>query len=270
MITDPTDGFVRSLIWKTVNDMKKELFVTVPFSGVSVILGAVDEAQMIRKTVYAVLETCDSSDIAEFVIMQSQKITSGCLKSINDLKAEVKDVPINIYVESKPCVGMAIRDGIGYAVGSHTALLPSDFGIHPGCLAAMIKESKKHPDRVIKTSRWMRTGSFSDYGKERLAFNRMGNIFLSLLFGTHLSDITSATQLFPSELYKRIKWQEEDFPFLLEMTLKPLRLGVKFSQVPAVCLPRVEGKSKNSTKKTLSYLPTAIKNRFVKRKNIYE
>ena len=249
--------------------MEKELFELKPFSGVSVILGAVDEAEMIRRTVDTILETCQKEDVAEFIIMQSRRITKECLESILRMKKEITAVPINIYLESKPSVGMAIRDAIKYAKGSHTALLPSDFGIHPGCLSLMIEKAKQYPDRIIKTSRWINGGSFSEYGKTRLAANKLGNIFLSVLYTSRLSDITSATQLFPSELYKRIHWEEEDFSFLLEMTLKPLRLGVKFLQVPAKCLPRVEGKSKNSTKKTLAYLPTALKNRFIKKEKFY-
>lgn len=250
--------------------MKKDLFDVKPFSRVSIILGAVDEAEKIRETICAVLDSCDKKDLAEFVIMQSQRITPECLKSIYELKNSVTAVPINIYVESKPIIGIAIRDGIHHAKGSHTALLSSDFGIHPACLADMIEEAKKHPERVVKASRWAKNGKFSGYAKTRLIFNKLGNIFLSVLFMSRLSDITNATQLFPSELYKRIRWQEEDFSFLLEMTLKPLRLGVKFSQVSALCFPRTEGKSKNNSKKTLAYLPTAIKYRFMSTKNFYD
>jgi len=263
VITDRKTGYVRSLIWKTVNDMKKELFEVRPFSGVSIILGAVDEAEMIRKTVETVINECEISDITEFVIMQSQRISAECLESITRMQKEIAEVPINIYVERKPSVGIAIRDGIIHAKGSHTALLSSDFGIHPGCLVDMIEMSKKYPERIIKASRWAKDGSFSGYKRGKLLANKFGNIFLSLLYGTRLSDITNATQLFPSELYKRIRWEEEDFPFLLEMTLKPLRLKVKFVQVSAQCFERTEGKSNNSFKKTFLYLPTAIRNRFL-------
>ncbi len=250
--------------------MNKNLFEVKQFSGVSIIMGAVDETEKICETVYTILETCKNEDIAEFIIMQSKRITPECLNSINRLKEEITAVPVNIYLESMPSIGAAIRDGIAYAKGSHTALLPSDFGIHPDCLAQMIEVSKRKPDHIVKTSRWKKGGAFKEYNKFRLVANKLGNVFLSLLYQSNLSDISSATQLFPSELFKRIRWQENNFTALLEMTLKPLRLGAKFSEIPVTCLPRTEGKSSNSIKKTLLFLPAALKYRFISKKSFYK
>lgn len=239
------------------------------FDCVSVILGAVDEAVGIRSTVHEVLASCEHKDIAEFIIMQSRRITPECLQSICTLRDEITDVPVKIYVESEPFVGSAIRDGIGYSKGSHTALMASDFGIAPECLARMIEEAKHSPDSIIKASRRLDKNSFVQYSHLRLAGNFLGNKFLSVLFRSGLTDITNAQMLFPTDLYKTILWHEKDFTFLLEATLKPLRLHADFREVPVRCLPRTEGKSKNSAKKTLAYLPAAIKYRFMPIEEFY-
>ncbi len=239
---------------------------TKKFTGASVIIGVTDEAQGIKDTVFSILESCQKEDIAEFVIMKSQSITPECEISINELKEQITSVRINDYIESKPCLGSAIQDGIKYAKGSHAVPFAADLAISPYCLSNMIAEAKKQPNHIIKTSRWINNNSFNGYNKMRMVGNKLGNIFLSLLYNSKLTDITNATQLFPVSAFKKIKWQENNFTILLELTLKPLRLGAEYIEVPTNSLPRLEGKSKNSIKKTLAYLPIALKYRFIPKK----
>ena len=69
-------------------------------------------------------------------------------------------------------------------------------------------------------------------------------------------------------LYKSIEWENEGFPIFIEMVLKPLRLGYKFTEVPTNCYPRRQGESKNSFLQTAMYLKTALHIRFMKKKDI--
>jgi hypothetical protein len=140
--------------------------------------------------------------------------------------------------------------------------------LDPRCVADMIMESKKYPDKIITTSRWLIKNNFTQYRRFKKFFNYNGQKFLSLLFGAKLTDMTSPTQLCPSKIYNSIRWERYDFPFLLELTLKPLRLGVEFVEIPVKLSSRKEGKSSNSFLLTAMYLPVAFHNRFISKKKI--
>jgi len=72
----------------------------------------------------------------------------------------------------------------------------------------------------------------------------------------------------PTEIYRSIKWESEGFPILLELVLKPLRIGCEFIEIPTNCYGRTQGKSSNSFRQTAKYFSTAIHIRFMKKENI--
>ena len=69
---------------------------------------------------------------------------------------------------------------------------------------------------------------------------------------------------------KSINWEELKHPFFLETALKPLRLGVKFVEVPAKWKARTEGESVNGFFANFMYFRTAWHNRFMRPENIYK
>ena len=67
---------------------------------------------------------------------------------------------------------------------------------------------------------------------------------------------------------QKIRWEELRHPFFLETALKPLRLGVKFIEIPGHWTARTEGESQNSFFANFKYFRTAWHNRFLKKEQI--
>ena len=237
------------------------------FRGLSVMLGAVSETDSLRETVNTVLEICDHKDITEIIIGYPDRITKPCLAVVNELASRESDVPVVVFQQTRPFMS-GINDMIDVARGSHCLLLASDMALDLSVIPMLIEKTKKEPQVIHSVSRWMKGCKFYDYGKLKRIINFCAQKFLSVLYMKNLTDFTIPVQIAPSELYKSIKFEEEGFPFLLEMVLKPVRLGYKFTETPSNCYSRKEGKSSNSFGQTASYLRTALHIRFMPKKEI--
>ena len=146
--------------------------------------------------------------------------------------------------------------------------MSSDLETDPNIIQKFICLSKKYPDRIVTASRWKKGGGFNNYNKVKLVCNLIFEKAIALFYFSNLSDLTYAYRIFPTKLMKGIIWEELKHPFFLETALKPMRLGVKFVEVPAHWNARTEGVSQNSFFANFNYFRTAWHNRFIKRSKI--
>ena len=237
------------------------------FKGVSFMLGAVSETDSLRETVKTVLGICDHNDITEIIIGYPDRITQESLAVVNDLSNMKSNIPIVTFRQTRPFMS-GINDMIDVARGSHCMLLASDMALDLSVIPEMIEKTKKSPDIIHSVSRWKKGCKFYGYGKVKRIINFCAQKFLAVLYMKNLTDFTIPVQIAPAELYKSIKFEETRFPFLLEMVLKPIRLGYKFTETPTNCYSRKEGKSSNSFMQTADYLRVALHIRFMKKEDI--
>lgn len=237
------------------------------FTGATIILGAVDETDTLRETIEYVVSHCDKHDLAEFVISCSQRITPESQRVVDYVTSADYGVPVRTIKQQLRGIE-TIREVMAVAQGSHCILLSSDMASDLDYVFQMIEGVKKEPDVIFKASRWLKGCKFHGYNKARLVMNYLGQIFLRVLFCKNLTDMTTPLQIAPTALYNSIRWEYDGFPFLLEMVLKPIRLGYKVKEIPTNCYARTQGKSNNSFRQTAAYLPTAFKIRFMKKSKI--
>lgn len=237
------------------------------FKGVTLMMGAVNETDSIRQTVNTLLEVCDHKDITEIIIGYAQRVSPECLAVVKEIEKMDCDVPIVVFPQKRPFMS-GINDMIDIARGSHCLLVASDMALDLGIVPQMIECAKKEPDVIHSASRWMKGCKFYDYGNLKRFLNFCAQKFLAVLYMRNLTDFTIPVQIAPSELYKSIRFEEPGFPFLLEMVLKPIRLGYKFKELPTNCYPRTDGKSSNSAKQIFLYLRVALHIRFMPKKDI--
>ncbi len=237
------------------------------FEQVTIIIGTTDEDYALRQTVDTIMSTCNVNDIGRILMVKPKNASEGCNSAINAMEEKYKGIAFGLE-QTRPFIGGAIRDGFDAAETSHIMLLPGDMAISLDCVAEMIKRVKEKPDVISKTSRWLKKDSFHEYNKARKILNALSQVFLRVLYGVKLTDFTSPVQTAPASVYRKADWQELNFPFMVEMVLLPLRMGVKFEEFPVECFGRKEGKSKNSVKQTALYLRTALRVRFTKRNKL--
>ena len=235
--------------------------------SVTVLIGVTNEVRSLKTTVHTIMETCRPEDIGRILIVRSKNATSGCVAASEEMERTYPGT-VRCMVQNRPMVGGAIRDGFDTAVTSHILLLPGDLAIGLSAVPVMIAAEKKAPEGIVKTSRWMRKDAFVGYAPLRKAVNGCAQVFLRITFGSRLTDLTNPVQIMPTALYRAIDWKELGFPFLLEMVLVPLRLGARFSEIPAACRNREEGESNNSFRQTALYLKTALRVRLTPRSRL--
>ncbi len=243
--------------------------MTEQFRNVTILLPAMDETYSLRQTVETILRTCHKKDIAEFIIILCERTTEEAKETAEQIVRDYGDhVSVRIHYQKLPFVGGAIREGIDLARGSHVVMMSSDLETDPEIIHKFINAAKKYPDRIITATRWRRGGGFANYNRIKLICNLIFERSIGLFYGVGLSDLTYAFRIFPTDLMQSIKWEELKHPFFLETALKPLRLGVKFIEIPAHWSARTEGISQNSFWANFKYFRTAWHNRFLNRRQI--
>lgn len=243
------------------------MFLVSEFKNVSILTGAVTETDSLRETVNTVLALCNHDDIAEIVICYPDRVTPECLSVINELTSLNCDVPIVSFEQTFPFMSFIV-EMIDKAKGSHCITIDSDLALDLTLIPQMIEGAKKEPDTIFSASRWLGGNEFEGYGKIKNIINFLSQKFLSVLYSSNLTDFTIPMQIAPTKLYRSINFEETNFALLLEMVLKPLRLGTKFKELPTDCRSRKQGKSSNSTLQLLSYLKVALRVRFMPKDKI--
>ena len=234
--------------------------------NVSVILPVINETYSLRKTINTINQS-SKIYIKEYLIIICKKTKNESIREIQNLKEIYGDLII-IYLQKKPYLGGALREGFDLASGSHIILMASDLETDPELVSDLISYEKENPDGIVTASRWLKGGSFTGYSKIKFVLNYIFQKILSFIYGSNLTDMTYAFRIMPANLVKKIIWEEMRHPFLLETLIKPLRLGVKIKEIPANWTSRTEGESQNTFLRNFEYLRIALKTRFYSRDKI--
>ena len=237
------------------------------FTGVSIVTGAVTETDSLRYTVNYILENCDHSDLKEIIIGYPDRVTGECFGVINELVTMKSDVPVHIFLQKRPKLGF-LTEAFDIAEGSHVITVDSDMALDLELIPQMIKCAKKEPDTIFSASRWLGGSEFEGYNKFRKLLNFFSQKFLAVLYSSDLTDFTIPFQIISADLLRKINFEETGFPILIEMVLKPVRLGCKIKELPTDCHSRKQGKANNSALQIPLYLKTALHIRFMPKEKI--
>jgi len=245
-----------------------ELCFAHEYKNVSIVIAAINETYSFKETVMIIIDTCNKDDICQFFIVLCDRTTPECIKTAESIRDMNCGIPVEIYYQKKPFVGMAYREAFEHVKGSHVIMMSADLETPPNLVSQMIEKAKKNPNGIITASRWIKGGGFSGYFGIKLIANYIFQKIISFLFLTNCTDLTYGYRIFPTKLMQSINWEEEKHPFFLETALKPLRLGVKISEIPAFWEARTEGESQNSFFDNFLYFKTEMRIRFMKKKDI--
>jgi len=233
--------------------------------NVSVILPVMDETASLRKTVEVLLAE-NRDDISEILIIVCKKTTGDSLDVCNELARQYPGL-ISVRMQQRPFLGGAMRDAFEWASGTHVLMMASDLETDPSTVKNLIATARQGYD-VVTATRWNGHGGFQGYSPLKYALNWVFQQIFGLLYGISLSDLTYGFRIFKTEWVKRIAWEELRHPFLLETMLKPLRLGAKVAEIPAVWTRREEGASHNPFWQNFVYFRTALKTRFISKDHL--
>jgi hypothetical protein len=247
--------------------MAKDNFLKVErFESASIILPVINETTSLRQTVDILLRDVKGK-IKELIVVVCKRTTPESMAVIEELRSQHGEL-IVVLEQKLPFLGGALRDAFDIALGSHVVIMASDLETNPDEVATLIDEAEKNPSAIVTTSRWIQGGEFHGYSKIKLLCNWVFQHFFSILYSTHLTDMTFGFRIFPTKLVQAINWEEVRHPFNLESIVKPLRLGVKVIEIPSIWYARIEGESQNPFFRNFEYFRIGIKTRFCDKKKI--
>lgn len=236
--------------------------------SVSVILPVMDETVSLRRTVETILADVKRELIREFIIVICKRTTPEAMTVIAQLQNEFREL-IVVLQQNLPFLGGALRTGFDFARGSHVVIMASDLETNPSDVHILIEEQQKTPSGIVTTSRWTQGGKFHHYSPIKLICNWTFQRFFSLLYWSHLTDMTFGFRILPTSLVRVIRWEEVRHPFNLESIVKPLRLGISVTEVPTTWSPRIEGESRNPFFRNFEYFRIGFKARFANKNSFW-
>lgn len=238
------------------------------FKNCTVIIPIIRETDLFEQVVGTILETCDPKDLKELIIVVHPKYTiRESFTYIKKMKERSKALGVKYQVleQKLPGMGGAMRDGLNAATGSHVIIQNADMALDPKLVAVLIERAKEKPGDIISVSRHTKDGRIEEgYDKLKLIWNTLAQKYCAVLFHSRITDYTYAYRICPTSYYHAINYEEVKHPFALESTLKFVRLGIPFQEIPGDQV----GGSQSGYGETLLYLPTSLRIRFMSKKKI--
>ena len=215
--------------------------------NLSVVFCATNESHSLMST-YSKIRCCNCAE--EYIFVLSQNASDACVATVKNI---CNNADCRYFFQSSSGLGMAIREAIDDAKGSHIVVWPADDGMDTSSFSEMVRISKENPEKIVTVSRWLAKDGFQNYGRIRKGINYISQKVFALLYKADLTDFTNPTQIAPLKIYREINWQGVDWDFIPEFIFKPLRLGCDFIEVPCKSLSRKEGASNSSFLKLARY-----------------
>lgn len=231
-----------------------------------VILPATDETNSLAETVRLSKQLLSNYAVTYIIVTSPKLTTPACRQTIASLQHAYGPI-LTTFDQKRPGPGGAVRDALERVHAEYLVMMPSDLEVDPAILPQLVGKLDEGYDMSTAT-RWRGGSRFVGYHPLKLALNFMFQQFFRVLYMTTLSDLTYGYRAYKREAVRNIKWQETGFPFFIEHLLKPLRLGLRITEVDAPWRARTEGVSHASVSELLGYVRAGLQIRLLPRREL--
>ena len=162
------------------------------------------------------------------------------------LKQLEKEIPTLRFVNNKPPhgFGYALRYGLSIFRGEAVCIFMADSSDSPEDVIRFYKKLQEGYDCVFG-SRFIKGGATYGYPVLKRIVNRMGNLFISLLFFMRYNDTTNAFKMYRRHVISGIQpFLASHFNLTVELPLKAIIRGYKYAVLPNSWTNRKKGVSK--------------------------
>jgi len=201
----------------------------------SVVIPVYNEAT----TVGEVIDRVADVGIDKEIIVVDDGSTDRSLESVRARGEKIRFVHEGRVNQGK---GTAVRIGLTYATGDVAIVQDADLELDPAEYEQLLAPILRGETDVVFGSRFLRRSPGIRL-KTRLQ-NRALALLTNLLYGSTLTDVTTAYRVFRTEVIRGIRLESRRFEIESEITAKLLRLGIGIVEVPVSYRPRsaAEGK----------------------------
>ncbi len=210
----------------------------------SIIIAVYSETQSVIETIRRLFKM-DSGYIKEIILVVAPRSTSACLEICRQLAKDDPRIQCRIQ-ENNPGVGLAFREGIKMARGTHVVVMAADLETEPETVERMVKKVRETDCAAVSPSRWLKGGGFRGYGGWKIAANFLFQKYFMLLFKTPVSDLTLGYKLYKAGIIQMLNLESSGPEMVFESMLKIIRSGGRIEEIPTLWVRRSEGTSKNA------------------------
>ena len=211
----------------------------------SVVIPAYNEAGAIRGTVEGVAGALERAGIDYEVLVVDDASSDGTDSVVRAVASE--NARVRYHRSHNPRgFGFAVRAGLDLFEGDAVAIVMADGSDDPKDVVRYYRVIEEGYDCAFG-SRFLRGSSVHDYPRFKLAFNRVVNLGIRVLFRSGYNDTTNAFKAYRREVIETVQpLLSNHFNLTVEIPLKAIVRGHSYKVVPISWRNRREGESKLS------------------------
>lgn len=209
----------------------------------SIIIPAHNEVRNLPSIIQKLIDVLDKALIPLEIIVVNDHSKDSTAKIVNKISEDDQRVKLveNTYLRG---IGYTVRRGLEVFSGDMVAIVMADSSDEPQDIIKYYKLILKGYECAFGT-RFCRQAKIINYPWHKLILNRLGNLFIQLLFWLPYNDVTNAFKCYSRKAIEGISPLIScHFNLTVEMPLKAIIRGYKWCVVPTNWYGRVEGYSK--------------------------
>lgn len=223
----------------------------------TIVIPAWNEEEVIKETIERIEDYFKKRNFELLIVNdgssdKTKEIVEKLMKKYSNLR----------LINHEKNLGMGAALNTGFKNASSQIIINMDADLtHPlNKIEEMVDLVKKGYDVVIG-SRYVRGGGYKGVPFWRRMISFVGGfIIFRLLFLSGIRDMTSGFRAYKKSIIQRLDLKSKRFETPLEISVKILKLKLKFKEIPIILDVRKKGVSKfNYLKAIKTYVPTIIK-----------
>jgi len=201
------------------------------------------------KTIEKLLKKVLSINIKKQLIIVDDCSNDGTNKILIKYSKKIDKLVVHKKNKGK---GSAIRSAQKYVKGKYVAIQDADLEYNPVDLLKIIKFLKKNKLNIAYGSRVLNKNKYKNTQNFTHLIRIWGNVFLTkvsnIINKQNLTDAHTCYKIFRSDIFRKIKLQENGFAFCPEITTKIAKKKYKIREIPISYKGRTysQGKKINS------------------------
>ena len=208
----------------------------------SVVIPAHDEEGSIEQTVRGIARVLDSEKIPHEILVVLDHCTDATAEVVAQLAHDVSGL-VTVVNRDEAGFGMAVRAGLSAFTGDCVAIMMGDASDDPLDLVFYYRLLQEGYDCAFG-SRFVRGSKVVAYPVFKLIFNRLGNLFIRVLFRLPFNDVTNAFKCYRREVIAGCQpLISKHFNLTVELPLKAIVRGFTVASVPIHWYGRTDGVS---------------------------
>ena len=200
----------------------------------SVVIPAYNEAATIGEVIDRVAEVPFPKEI----IVVDDGSTDRTIEHVRSREQKIRHIHEDRVNLGK---GTAVRIGLTYASGDLIIVQDADLELDPEEYERLLAPILRGETGVVFGSRFKGPNRISLATRVK---NRALVLLTNVLYGSALTDVTTAYRVFRSDVIRGIRLESARFEIESEITAKLLRLGIPIVEVPVTYRPRTSAEGK--------------------------